>query len=208
MEIEHIIKILIAFAAGTVLGVEREFRSKPAGFRTMILICVGATVFTILSNSFSSNQDRIASNIVTGIGFIGAGVIFKEGVSVRGITSAATIWIAAAVGMAIGLGFYTTAIVVLVIVISTLVILMRLEEVLDRFHQIKIYSVTFCVDNYSLDEMEQAMNDMNITFSKTKITKKDNDVVVFYKIEGRQHKHEEFSNFLIACKSIISFEVG
>jgi putative Mg2+ transporter-C (MgtC) family protein len=104
-----LIKVAIAFIAGALLGIEREYRSEPAGFTTMILICVGSTVFTILSASFVDNGDRIASNIISGVGFLGAGVIFKEGLTVRGITSAATIWMAAAIGMSIGLGFYAMA---------------------------------------------------------------------------------------------------
>jgi len=97
-ESEQIIQIFAALLAGAILGLEREYHNKPAGFRTMILICVSSCLFTILSVSLLGG-DRIASNIVTGIGFIGAGVVFKEGANVRGITSAAIIWMAAAIGM-------------------------------------------------------------------------------------------------------------
>ena len=102
LDSENIIRIICAFTAGGLMGIEREFRSKPAGFRTMILICVGSCLFAIVSQSFANNPDRIAANIISGVGFIGAGVVFKEGLHVRGITSAATIWMAAAIGMALG----------------------------------------------------------------------------------------------------------
>ena len=112
-------QVTFAFIIGAVIGIEREFRSKPAGFRTMIIICVGSCVYTILSHEASPNSpDRIASNIVTGIGFIGAGVIFKEGISVNGLTTAALIWITAALGMAIGYHNYPLAIVVSIIEIG------------------------------------------------------------------------------------------
>ena len=104
---EQFIQIFAALIAGSILGLEREYHNKPAGFRTMILICVSSCLFSILSVSLGG--DRIASNIVTGIGFIGAGVVFKEGVNVRGITSAAIIWMAAAIGMSIGLKHYALA---------------------------------------------------------------------------------------------------
>jgi len=95
--LEEIGQVLFAFIIGAIIGLEREFRSKPAGFRTMILICVGSCLYTILSKEVGDgSDDRIASNIVTGIGFIGAGVIFKEGISVNGLTTAALIWITAA----------------------------------------------------------------------------------------------------------------
>ena len=110
---EEAAQVSVAFIIGAIIGLEREFRSKPAGFRTMILICVGSCLYTILSKESNTvSPDRIASNIVTGIGFIGAGVIFKEGISVNGLTTAALIWITAALGMAVGYHDYPIAIVV------------------------------------------------------------------------------------------------
>src|ERR1700743_1822320 len=104
-----ILKLLLAVLIGGVLGAEREYRSKSAGFRTLTMICLGATIFTIFSQIVggAGNPDRIASNIVTGIGFVGAGVVFKgDGTTrVNGITTAAMIWVTAALGMAIGAGY-------------------------------------------------------------------------------------------------------
>src|SRR5262245_32461881 len=100
----ELLKLFISLIVGGVIGAEREYRSKSAGFRTIILITLGSTLFTIFSIQIGSatSADRIASNIVTGIGFLGAGVIFREGSRVSGITTATTIWIAAALGMGIG----------------------------------------------------------------------------------------------------------
>ena len=104
----ELLKVVLSVLAGALLGLEREIRRKPAGFRTLALICLGATVFTICSYKMGglNNADRIAANIITGVGFIGAGVIFRHNVSVSGITTAATIWVAAAIGMLIGIGYY------------------------------------------------------------------------------------------------------
>src|ERR1700759_2252818 len=100
-----VIKLALAVIVGGLIGAEREYRSKSAGFRTLTLICLGATIFTIFSQYIGGlgNPDRIASNIVTGIGFVGAGVIFKGDSTskVNGITTAAMIWVTAALGMAI-----------------------------------------------------------------------------------------------------------
>src|SRR6202049_918840 len=100
-------KLLLSILVGGAIGVEREYRSKSAGFRTMTLICMGSALFTVFSIVIggAGNPDRIASNIATGIGFVGAGVIFKGDFGVNGITTAAMIWVTAALGMGIGAGY-------------------------------------------------------------------------------------------------------
>ena len=100
----------LAFAAllGAFVGIEREIRGYPAGVRTIALVALGSALFTEIS-TITGSEDRIAAGIVTGIGFLGAGVIFREGYTVRGITTAATIWSAAAVGMAVGRELYLAA---------------------------------------------------------------------------------------------------
>src|SRR5574338_1298647 len=103
---ENLIKIGIAVLIGGLIGAEREFRDKAAGFRTMILITVGSALFTIFSMSMDPGftRTRIAANIVTGIGFLGAGAIIREHGRIGGLTTAATIWLSAALGMGIGAG--------------------------------------------------------------------------------------------------------
>ncbi|HEX3025462.1 MAG TPA: MgtC/SapB family protein [Chitinophagaceae bacterium] len=204
---EHIFQILVAFFVGGLLGLEREYHSKPAGFRTMILICIGSCLFTILSTTFATNPDRIASNIVTGIGFIGAGVVFKEGITVRGITSAATIWIAASIGMCIGLKLYILAVFVAVLVLIVLIILSKLEETFDNLHQVKQYKIRFKADEYSLEELEIEFKKTDIHFVRYKISKQHDEVIVDYKIEAAQSKREKINFYLINNKNIIGFDI-
>jgi len=204
---EHIIQIIAAFVVGGLLGVEREYHSKPAGFRTMILISVGSCLFTILSTTFIANPDRIASNIITGIGFIGAGVVFKEGINVRGITSAATIWIAASLGMCIGLKFYGLAIMVAILVLVVLIVLSRLEEAFDNLHQVKQYKIKFKAYEYSVEELEAALTKIDVYFVRYKISKQQNEVVVDYKVEAVIQKREQVDSFLINNKNITGFDV-
>ena len=109
MQWEIVGRIALAAFLGAVIGLEREFRGYPAGVRTMALVCMGSALFADLSRIFGGD-DRIAAQIVSGIGFIGAGLIFREGYSVRGVTTAATIWATAAVGIAIGAEGYIIAI--------------------------------------------------------------------------------------------------
>ena len=104
-----VLRLLLAAGLGALMGLQRELRGMPAGVRTIALVTMGATLFTEIS-LITSTEDRIAAGIVTGIGFLGAGVIFREGYTVRGITTSATIWSAAAVGMAVGRRLYLTAV--------------------------------------------------------------------------------------------------
>lgn len=204
---EHIIQIVAAFIAGGLLGLEREYHSKPAGFRTMILICVGSCLFTLLSTSFVTNPDRIASNIITGIGFIGAGVVFKEGINVSGITSAATIWMAAAIGMCIGLKFYGLAALVAILVLIVLIVLSRLEEAFDNIHQVKQYKIRFKAYEYSVEELEAELEKIDVYFVRYKMTKQLDEVIADYKVEAIQSKRESVNRFLINNRNITGFEV-
>ncbi len=206
-EFEQIIQIIAALLAGAILGLEREYHSKPAGFRTMILICVSSCLFSILSVSIGSG-DRIASNIVTGIGFIGAGVVFKEGATVKGITSAAIIWMSAAIGMSIGLHHYVLSAVALLLVLLVMIALSKFERLFDQLHQMKTYEIHFISTNYSIEELEKEMRMANIDFVRNKTGKQNSTVNVEYEIEVSRKKNREIiDNFLINNTHITGFEV-
>jgi putative Mg2+ transporter-C (MgtC) family protein len=113
---------MLAILIGGLVGAEREFREKAAGFRTIICICVGATLFTILSLKMGGDKDpaRIAANIVSGIGFLGAGAILRASGRITGLTTASTIWLAAALGMGIGGGYYVLSSMVAVAILIVL----------------------------------------------------------------------------------------
>jgi putative Mg2+ transporter-C (MgtC) family protein len=102
-------RLALAAFLGAFIGLERELRGYPAGVRTVALVATGAALFTEISRIMGGGEDRIAAGIVTGIGFLGAGLIFREGYTVRGITTAATVWAAAAIGMAVGRELYLVA---------------------------------------------------------------------------------------------------
>jgi putative Mg2+ transporter-C (MgtC) family protein len=99
-------RLALAALLGAFIGMERELRGYPAGVRTVALVTAGAALFTEISRIMGGGEDRIAAGIVSGIGFLGAGLIFREGYTVRGITTAATVWAAAAIGMAVGRELY------------------------------------------------------------------------------------------------------
>lgn len=130
-----VLGIILAVAFGAAVGLERELSGKAAGLRTNILICVGAAVFTILSRYMAADNDsltRIAAGIVSGIGFLGAGAIIQDRGGVHGLTSAATIWVVASVGMACGARYYALAILTTLVTIAVLLVLKAAEKPLDR----------------------------------------------------------------------------
>jgi putative Mg2+ transporter-C (MgtC) family protein len=114
---EVLLRLAVAAALGAAVGVERELRERQAGLRTHLLVCVGSALFTLVSAygfaDFGARVDptRIAAQIVTGIGFLGAGAIIRQGLSVRGLTTAATLWLVAAIGMAAGAGYWEAALI-------------------------------------------------------------------------------------------------
>ncbi len=112
LTIEFVIGLLVAVALGMLIGAEREMRGKDAGISTNVFVICGAMLFTFMSMTVDpSSESRIAAQIVSGIGFLGAGLILKEGATVRNLTTAASIWFAGAIGMAIGFGYYVIAVI-------------------------------------------------------------------------------------------------
>jgi len=130
--LDVVIRILLALVLGGLIGIEREIREHSAGFRTHILVAVGAAVFTLASTYGVEGTDhdpnRISAQVVTGIGFLGAGAIVRYGVTVRGLTTAASLWAVAAVGLTAGQGFYSAAVVTTAIVIVSLYALALIEK--------------------------------------------------------------------------------
>jgi putative Mg2+ transporter-C (MgtC) family protein len=206
---EEAAQVSVAFAIGAVIGLEREFRSKPAGFRTMILICVGSCLYTILSKeSNTTSPDRIASNIVTGIGFIGAGVIFKEGISVNGLTTAALIWVTAALGMAIGYHNYPLAIVVSIMVVITLFVLEPVQRFINNLHRVKDYRIrTHELGRDFKMEVENFFTAKKMTFRCMKVVKEDNDAVYLFRISSPDRNYDAVNEFLLTHPDVKGFEV-
>jgi putative Mg2+ transporter-C (MgtC) family protein len=132
--------LLAALLAGGLVGIERSYHGRPAGFRTHALVCVASSLLMLLAvyqsawvpaadgEVFRTDPTRMAQGIMTGIGFLGAGVIFKEGLSVRGLTTAASIWITAAIGIMLGVGFWFPAVVATALVLGTLSVFRWIED--------------------------------------------------------------------------------
>jgi putative Mg2+ transporter-C (MgtC) family protein len=155
--IRFILRLVLACILGGIIGYEREKTNRPAGFRTHILVCVGAALtmctseymFNIYGGKTNIDPARLGAQVISGIGFLGAGTIIREGYNVRGLTTAASLWAVSCVGLAAGIGFYQGAIIVTALIYITLIVLKKFENHLarkNRYKEIFIRSSNLPVD--------------------------------------------------------------
>lgn len=137
VELELMGRLILALVLGGLVGLEREIHGRPAGFRTHILVCLGSALVMVVSfhpftryitQGVDLDPTRIAAQVVSGIGFLGAGTILREGASIRGLTTAASLWVVAGIGLAVGSGYYTGALLTTALVVLSLLWLNRFEK--------------------------------------------------------------------------------
>jgi putative Mg2+ transporter-C (MgtC) family protein len=201
---EDLIKILIAILIGGIIGFERELHSKAAGLRTITLITVGAAIFTILSSKFTDTAtSRVASNIVTGVGFLGAGaILFAEG-RVRGLTTASSVWVAAALGMAVGLGQYILGVATALLVIIVLDLFTRLDRWLDiKGRESRTYEIAY-IDHPGKDkELEKVFGEFRMVIRSHRPMRQEQLRRDTWEIDGRAIDHHALAEKLLADEEI------
>jgi putative Mg2+ transporter-C (MgtC) family protein len=186
-------RLVLAAVLGGLVGLEREWSGKPAGFRTNLLICVGAALLTELSISVARAADpfamadpgRIAAQIVSGIGFLGAGTIIQSRGSVVGLTTAATLWVVAAIGMAVGAGAFVEAVGTTVLVVIALVALGQLETRIARQREVVVH-VTMGRDPATVEAVEEALGDMDVQVMEAQRT--ESEVSMTYHVLGHRDR--------------------
>lgn len=192
---------------GGVIGSEREYHSKSAGFRTIILICLGSYLFSAFSVHLIGNSpDRIAANVVTGIGFLGAGVIFRGDKKVNGITTAATIWATAALGMGIAMGYYVLVLMAAVLILAALLLFSRFERVLDRMNTARTYTIISEYQEHLLDTYEEKMKQCKLKYKMTCQTRKDIHISGTWVVNGKEKDHNEFVEIILHDTTVKEFE--
>ncbi len=198
MDYEIILRFLLAALWGGIVGAEREYRSKTAGFRTMIMISLGSCIFTLMSFELgmAESHDRIASNIVTGVGFLGAGVIFIERNRVSGITTAATIWAVAAIGMCIGAGQYVAAGSASILIFLVLAVLPYLERKLDRYNVSKTYFFIVNGKHDSSSEFQELIHQSGLTYSSIATVKEQELYSYTWQVYGHADAHKKLVDAL------------
>ena len=202
-----IFRLLLVIVVSGLIGAEREYRSKSAGFRTMILICLGSFLFTTFSIYITDNSpDRIASNIVTGIGFIGAGVIFQSENRINGITTAATIWAVAALGMGIAAGQYWLVVISTAVILAALLILTKLEKWIDFENQSRTYKIVSPYSPNLMQKYEQLFHDCNLKYKTVKKMKSGENIIGSWLVNGQEKNHKKLVEQILHDSSVIEFE--
>lgn len=200
---DDLIKVALAILCGGLLGIERQYKNKTAGFRTMILICLGSTLYTLVAQRTGVG---VNINIVTGIGFIGAGVIFKDNVSVNGLTTAAVIWVSAAIGMAIGINNYLLAVISSILTILVLWLFHYLEDYMDKVHYNKQYSFVFAdADFDNVDLVEEMIKSHHLRSFRVQINKHDDNLLLMLKVTGHKKNVAKLDREFLAMNRIKSF---
>jgi putative Mg2+ transporter-C (MgtC) family protein len=191
-------RLSLAAVLGGVIGLEREMKRRPAGLRTNMFICFGAAMFTTLSMDLAQGNEatRIASQIIPGIGFIGAGSILREKGGVTGLTTAATIFVVAAIGMAAGGGLYLMAIFATVLIYAALEVLGWVERRLNLKPVMLNYIImTEKAPDVILDEINKALEEQDKTLSGMRMNKVDGQEKITFSVAATRSEHQE----LMAC---------
>lgn len=202
-----IIRIGAAMLAGALIGLERELRDKAAGFRTMIFISTGAALFTVLSENLAKDGEtsRMAATIISGVGFLGAGAILRDGLRVAGLNTAATIWLTAAVGMTFGNGEYVFGIMVTAAAMIVLWLFPPIEHAIDGLIEENTYHIIFQVDFQKLESIHTTLKYMGLKVIYHRHYKKDSDMICKWAVLGSPQAQEKFINYLIADPEIKEF---
>ena len=211
LKLELLVQLVLAVALGGAIGLERELKNKPAGLRTNILICVGATLFTTLSYRFASNNGdsgRVAAQILTGVGFIGAGTILHTRGAVTGLTSAATIWVVSAIGMALGAGAYVEAVGTTVLVMAVLAGLVPLEKLVAQRSSISRLVVHARPDGDTLEGIESLVKRTGLELERSESRQENVDLVIELDVRGARRLHDQLLIALMHLPGVRSVSSG
>jgi len=215
--------LLVAMAAGGMIGFERTYHGRPAGFRTHTLVCMASSLLMLVTvyqeKWFTSTMietvrvdpTRMAQGIMTGIGFLGAGVIMKEGLSVRGLTTAASIWITAAIGILAGVGFYNAVFIVTVLTLGTLsvfrLIESRMPTLIYAHHSLRFHRTEVMPEQ----DVKDLISNHGFSIANLSHRLKEEGKVFEYEMTIRTHQQENIlrlSQTLLRLESIIEFEIA
>ena len=192
--IDSLTKLLLALAAGGLIGLERSYNGRPAGFRTHTLVCMSSSLLMLLTvhqiqllpgipiDTVRIDPTRMAQGIMTGIGFLGAGVIMKEKLSIRGLTTAASIWITAAIGIILGIGFYSAAGIATLLTVGTLSTFRYIESALPSIHYGRLEVRMLSKKALSEDKLRGLIKENNFSNGSPTYTLLKNGSVIEYEM--------------------------
>jgi len=202
-----IARLLVAAVLGGMIGLERELRHKPAGLRTNMFICFGAAMFTLLSDELAvvhlGDHTRIAAQIIPGIGFIGAGSILHERGSVTGLTTAATLFVVASIGMAVGGGLYLTAVFATALILLALALLGRLEQHLKLRSVVLVYEVSGSATDSVVAELNRVLDAEKQSMQDVRVASHPGQARVVFSVEASRREHDQL-DLLLHQSSVFS----
>jgi putative Mg2+ transporter-C (MgtC) family protein len=209
-------KVTVAIICGGLIGLEREMKHKPAGLRTNILICLGATLFTTLSVLIAQHAEpghpsdpaRIAAQVVSGVGFLGGGMIMQSGGAVSGLTSAATVWVVAAIGVCIGLGYPITASIFTGTVFFTLYFLSKVDnKVFGKMHCYETWIHLKSIDPAARAEVMETFQHGDMELTRLSINEKDEKFQIMAKYFASETRHLRIQAALWSVPSVDRIDV-
>ena len=206
-------RLILAAILGAVIGIEREIKNRAAGFRTHIIVSVGACLIMLIGidgiGKFSSDTARdtarIAGQVISGIGFLGAGTILQKKNAVTGLTTAATLWLSAAIGLAVGIGYYEGAIIATVICLVTLISLNKISDLINK-KTIKSYSMIFDTYNFNQDSFYEFTSKEGVEIRKLDIIDEEMDDKSMIEVTFSFNKNYDIDGFFKKLKSEYSLQ--
>jgi putative Mg2+ transporter-C (MgtC) family protein len=211
LRLELLFQLVLAVLLGGAIGVERELKGKPAGLRTNILICVGATLYTVLSAHMGHAQGdptRIAGQIITGVGFIGAGTILHTRGAVTGLTSAATIWVVAAIGMALGGGAYIEALGTAALVMVVLTGLAPIETLVAQRSSVTHLVLHARPTPETMDAIMTLVKRTGLELERSETRQENVDLVIELEVRGPRRLHDQLLIGLMHHPTVRSVSTG
>lgn len=206
-------RLILAAILGAVIGIEREIKNRAAGFRTHIIVSVGACLIMLIgidgigkfSSDTSRDTARIAGQVISGIGFLGAGTILQKKNAVTGLTTAATLWLSAAIGLAVGIGYYEGAIIATVICLVTLISLNKISDLINK-KTIKSYSMIFDTYNFNQDSFYEFTSKEGVEIRKLDIIDEEMDDKSMIEVTFSFNKNYDIDGFFKKLKSEYNFQ--
>jgi len=207
MELEILLKILLSAILGGIIGLEREMSHKEAGLRTNILIAVGSTLLTILSFKFAilaKNVDpsRIAAQIVTGIGFLGAGAIIQAKFSIHGLTTAASMWTVSAIGISVGSGYYLISFLITIFIIIILTFFKYISKIIEKQKKMFVYIIKIEDRASIFTEIKKIITELGISYTNADLYKYKEGIEIEILFSSSQNKNEKFLEKVLQLKGV------
>ncbi|MGH7482176.1 MAG: MgtC/SapB family protein [Longimicrobiales bacterium] len=208
---DFLLQLGLAALLGGIIGLEREVHNKPAGFRTNLLICVGAALITGLSISIgeaaraagtAADPARLAAQIVSGIGFLGAGTIMQARGSVVGLTTAATLWVVAAIGIAVGAGAFEEAVGTTALVMGALIILGKAERLVGRIRTTLAVRIRLDPEFELLDKIVRVLSDAGYRTHQDELEIAEDGILVTLEFAGRGQRFEDIVRLLLGVPGV------